>query len=164
MQAVWALAIRPSPPTTDMHAIYYGLSHTHWVGYPPATRHTAPALARSVLHLCRAGCPPAMRRAAPRAGRALRWRGPRAASAPGGPPAGHALGVEWGAAMVARPRAPRGTSITGVGGGRHGVGGGGAVRSRPAGAQSRRRLIEGAPCGEECWGREKIKKSDLGPS
>ena len=44
--------------------------------------------------------------------------------------------------------------VTGVGGGRHCAGGGGAVRSRPAGAQSRRRLIEGAPCGEECWGEK----------
>jgi len=120
---------------------------------------------RSVLHLRRAGCPPATRRAAPRAGRALRWRGPRAASAPGGPPAGHAFGVEWGAAMVARPPAPRGTSVTGVGGGRHGAGGGVGAKSRPAGAQLCRRLIEGAPCGEECWGRERrLKNLILGPA
>jgi len=114
-------------------------------GLPPATRHAAPTLARSVLHLRRVGCPATTCRAAPRTGRVLCWRRPRAASA---------LGVEWGAAMVTRPPAPRGTSVTGVGGGRHGTGGGGAVRSRPAGAQSRRRLIEGAPCGEECWGEK----------
>jgi len=65
--------------------------------------------------------------------------------------------VEWGAAMVAWPPAPRGTSFTSTGGGRHGADGG-AARSRPAGAQSCKMV------GKNVGERKKIKKSYLGSS